>query len=351
MSTASSEGSSSSAHQMERPHFLSAALSSATKTVAVSSGAMRWSSGALKAGELPPELTKNRAHLAIYLLPRAFSSLNCQMASEFAELWQFGASKRRKIERISRSYPKTPLLICRYRLNEFSGSETIQNVVTGVLQKATDTLPEMASGEKASDDRWLELRRIAKEFAARHKKDDRWSESTRSFIGVDEDPVVRLEKRAITTETFLLNGESPFSSDAYGAIGSFAARAYLEAVVSKKAGDDRVFVKPVRVGVRLWDDYDFNDFSAPDWMKSKLMSKVFGRLTSQFLGVWKDTDSDDVVVLQNSDFRSFREQFMPVYNSQVPAPPRKMTCEDFASVSDFAVKDVAGNVEYPLPAL
>lgn len=347
MLIASTEGSSSSVTRTERPNILSAALSSATKA-ATAPVAMRWSSRTLKAGELPPELTKNRAHLAIYLLPRAFTSLNCPMASEFAELWQFGTSKRRKIEKIGRPYPKSPLMICRYKLNEFSGSETIKNVVDGVLQKAIDTLPQMVSGETASDDRWLELRRIAKDFAARHKKDDNWSEATRSFIGVDEDPVVRLEKRAISTETFLLNGENPLTSDAYGAIGPFAARAYLEAVISKKAGDDRIFVKPTRVGVRLWDDYDFKDFDDPDSKKAKLMSKVFGRLTSQFLGIWQDTDSDDVVVLQNSDFRTFREQFMPIYNRQVPAPPRKLTCEDFSSVSDFAVKDVAGNVEYPL---
>lgn len=344
------DGSASAPEKAEKPDILSAALSYATRA-ATTPVAMKWSSRSLKAGELPAELTKNRAHLAIYLLPRAFASLGCPMASEFAELWQFGGSKKRRIERISRSYPKAPLLICRYALSEFGGSETIKTVVNGVLQKAIDTLPQMASIDTALDERWQELRRIAKEAAGRHKKDDQWSEATPSFTAVLENPAIRVETRGISTETFIANGEIPLSSDAYGAIGPFAARAYLEAVLSKKNGDDRIFVKPSRVGVRIWDDYDFMDFDDPNSKKAQLLSKVFGRLTSQFLGFWNDTDSDDVVVLRNSDFRSFREEFMPVYNNQSPAPARKMTCEDYSSVSDFSIRAVEGGAEYPLPGI
>lgn len=350
MQIAAIDGSASAPTRAGKPDILSAALSSAKKA-ATKPVAMKWSSRSLKAGELPLELTKNRAHLAIYLLPRAFASLGCPMASEFAELWQFGTSKRRQIERISRPYPKPPLLICRYALSEFAGSETIKTVVNSLLQKVIDTLPQMASVETAFDERWQELRRIAREAADRHKKDDQWSEATPSFIGVTENPSVRVEKRAIGWDTFIANGESPLSSDAYGAIGPFAARAYLEVILSKKAGDDRIFVKPTRVGVRVWDDYDFKDFDDSDSNKAKLMSKVFGRITSQFLGFWHDVDSEDVVVLQNSDFRSFREEFMPVYNSQSPAPATTMTCEDYSSVSDFATRMIEGNADYPLYSL
>jgi hypothetical protein len=346
------EGSASAPERAEKPDILSAALSAATRA-ATMPVAMKWSSRSLKAGELPAELTKNRAHLAIYLLPRAFVSLGCPMASEFAELWQFGGSKKRRIERISRPYPKAPLLICRYALSEFGGSDTMKSVINRVLQKAIDTLPQMASIDTALDERWQELRRIAKETAGRRKKDDQWSEATPSFSGMLENPVIRVETRAISTETFIANGESPLNSDAYGAIGPFAARAYLEAVLSKRTGDNRIFVKPTRVGVRIWDDYDYNDFDDPDSKKAQLLSKVFGRLTSQsqFLGFWNDTDTDDVVVLRNSDFRSFREEFMPIYNSQNPAPARKMTCEDYSSVSDYIVQMVEGGAEYPLPGI
>lgn len=344
------DGPASAPAKAEKLDILSAALSSATKAV-TTPVAMKWSSRSLKAGELPPELTKNRAHLAIYLLPRAFASLGCPMASEFAELWQFGSSKRRRIERIGRPYPKPELLICRYTLSEFGGSETIKTVVNGVLQKAIDTLPQMASSDSALDERWQELRRIAKEAARINKEKDHWTESTPSFVGVLENPVVRVEAREIGTAAYIANGEFPLGSDAYGAIGPFAARAYLEAVLSKRAGEDRIFVKPTRVGVRIWDDYDFKDFDDPNSKKAELLSKVFGRLTSQFLGIWNDADGDDVVVLRNSDFRSFREQFMPVYNSQSPAPARKMTCEDYSSVSDFTTRHVEGGAEYPLSLL
>src|SRR5690606_23405684 len=118
----------------EKPNILSAALSATTKA-AKSVVALNWNSGSLKAGELPPELTKNRAHLAIYLLPRAFASLNCPIASEFAELWQFGSSKKRRIDQVKQAYPNPALSICRFKLSEFGGSETIRTVVGAMLEK------------------------------------------------------------------------------------------------------------------------------------------------------------------------------------------------------------------------
>lgn len=332
--------------KVEKPDILRAALSSATNA-AIKPLTMKWSSRSLQRGELPPELTKNRAHLAIYLLPRAFASLGCPMASEFAELWLFGISKRRQIEKTNRPYPNLPLRICRYTLSEFGSSETLKAAVTDVLQRAVDTLPQMASADTALDERWKELRRIAKTTADSNKINDHWSVATPSFIGVLENPLVSVEKFGIRTDTFIANGEIPLSSDAYCAIGPCAARAYLEAVLSKKAGDDRIYVKPTRVGVRIWDDYDFKD-GEPDSQLAKLMSKVLGREASQFLGVWQDTDSYDLVVLENSDFQSFRKEFMPVYNSQSPAPTRKLICEDYSSVSDFATRMIAGGTDYPL---
>lgn len=323
----------------EQTSILSAALTSATKSVK-SALAMKWSSGSLKARELPPELTKNRAHLAIYLLPRAFASLNCPMASEFAELWQFGSSKKRRIEQVKQSYPNPTLSICRFRQSEFGTSETLKTVVSATLEKGIATLPQMAFGEFALDERWTTLRTVAKAVATNHKKEDQWSEPTPSFESTLLNPVMVLEKRGITTETYAFNGELPLTSDAYGAIGPCAVRAYLEAILSKKAGDDRIFVKPTRVGVRIWDDYDFED--------SKLLTKVFGHLTSQFLGIWNDVDTDEAVFLQNVDFQTFREQFKPAYNNQRPAPARPMVCQDFSAVSDFATRLVQGGVEYPL---
>lgn len=348
MLTAPAEGTARATNRAEKTDILAAALASATRAV-TTPVAMKWSSRGLRDGELPPDLTKNRTHLAIYLLPRAFASLNCPMASEFAELWLFGASRRRKLERIGRHYPKAPLLICRYDLNEFGGSATIKTVVSNILQAAIDTLPKMASAESIQDDRWQELRRIAKDTAARHKKKDQWSESTPSFINVLEYPEIRVENRGITTDTYITHGESPLQSDAYGAIGECAVRAYLEAVISKKPGDDRIFVRPTRVGVRVWDDYNFTD--TPGSTMGKLLSRVLGRQASQFLGFWQDTDGDDVILLQNSDFRSFRETFMPAYNNLVPPPEKKLTCEDYSSASNFVTRMIQGDAEYPLHSM
>jgi len=326
----------------EKPSVLSAALK-ASKTAVKSVVALNWSNGSLSRGELPPELLKNRHHVAIYLLPRTFMNLNCPMASEFAELWQFGKSKTRQLEQV-RADPKRPLFVCRFRLSEFDSSATVKRVVSSMLEKSIATLPQMAGVETGFDERWDALRTVATKVAKDHSKEDHWSVPTPSFEATIEDPVMLLEKRGIGTDTYAANGESPLSSDAYGAIGPFAARAYFEAVLSKKAGDDRLFVKPTRVGVRIWDDYDFNDNS----LLMKALAIVFGKYASQFLGFWNEANSNEAIMLQNHDFQTFREQFMPVYNSQTPPPARPLVCQEFSPVSEFAIRVVEGGVEYPL---
>jgi hypothetical protein len=334
----------------EQRGVLSAALSSVTKAI-TTPVALTWSSRSLKQGELSAELLKNRKHLAIYLLPRAFASLNRPMASEFADIWQFGGSKTRPIEEIKRSYPNKTLRVCRFKQIEFKSSNTIANVVRSMLDKNVAVLPQMSGSNTALDERWTSLRRLANDALKRHKNQDQWSEATASFQNTLEYPDVYLEKRAIGTDTFVANGESPLSSDAYGALGPFAARAYLEAVLSKKSGEDRVFVKPIRVGVRIWDNYNFDDFSDSDPEIVKSLAKVLGRLSSQFLGIWNDRDTDDSIVLQNLDFQSYRNDFMPSFNQQQPAPTRKMVCQDFSSVSDFVTRAIDGGAEYPLDSL
>ena len=109
-----------------------------------------------------------------------------------------------------------------------------------------------------------------------------------------------------------------------------------------------MFVKPTRIGVRIWDDYNFND---PKLDSHSSLAKVIGRLTSQLLGVWNDTDTDDSILLQNADFQSYRNEFMPLYNRQNPPPQRKMICQDYSPVSDFATHIIETGAEYPLPSL
>ncbi|MGT2537279.1 hypothetical protein ACQCN7_21660 [Escherichia coli] len=326
----------------EKSSVLSAALK-ASNTAVKSVIALNWRNDRLNHNELPPELLKNRHHVAIYLMPKTFMNLNRPMASEFAELWQFGKSRTHQVEKAG-SNPQKPLSICHFKLSEFGSSATVKTAVSSILEKSIATLPQMAGVETGFDERWDALRSVATEIAQQNVKTDSWSVPTPSFEATLEYPLMFLEKRAIGTDTYVVNGESPLSSDAYGAIGAFAARAYFEAVLSKKTGDDRLFVKPTRVGVRIWDDYDFNDSS--DLMKA--LSFVFGKYASQFLGFWNEEKSGEAIILQNHDFRTFREQFMPVYNSQIPAPVRPMVCQDFSPVSEFAIRTIEGGAEYPL---
>jgi hypothetical protein len=341
-----SDGAETSAPRAERPDPLSAALNAAKKA-ATSVIALKWSSGGLKASELPPELVTNRIHLAIYLLPRAFAALDCPVASEFAELWLFGNSKKRRIDRVKQIQPKPDLPVSRFQIAEFGKSPTITNVVELMLKTGVATLPQMAGAEYALDSRWANLRAIAQSVAKGHRNKDQWSQPGPGFEGKILDPDILTEIYPITRGTYLMNGESPLSSDAYGALGDCAARAYLETVLSKKSGDDRIFVRPTRVGVRIWDDYNFTD--DPGHWSAKLLSKVLPQAVSQFLGSWEDAGTGgEPIILQNSDFQSFREKFKPIYNNQKPSPERPLVCQDFSPVSHFATRAVEGGAEYPL---
>lgn len=330
-----------------RSPVLSAPLAAATATTSTPASALKWSNNSSKQSELPPELLKNRAHLAIYLLPNAFADLKMQMASKFANVWLYGSAGNRKVETAVSNEPKGgKLSILRFALSEFNSSTTFNRVVRATLDKAGSTLPQMALAEQTDDERWVALRRIAGEIASKYRKKDVWSEATSGFQSKLQHPDVVLEKRGITTDTFILNGEFPTGSDCYGALGPFAVRSYLDAVISKKAGDDSIYVTPARVGARVWDSYNFSDES---WDPTSILSQILGRQASQFLGIWPDPETAKMIVLTNADFRSFRDQFMPVYNATKPPPKLPMICGDFSAVSDFAIKPIPNTVEYVLP--
>jgi hypothetical protein len=79
------------------PNILAAALKAST-TAAKSVVALTWSSGNLKGSELPAELLTNRAHVAIYLLPRTFGTKFRWQAS----LQNFGSTAVPKNTSLSR---------------------------------------------------------------------------------------------------------------------------------------------------------------------------------------------------------------------------------------------------------
>lgn len=161
-------------------------------------------------------------------------------------------------------------------------------------------------------------------------------------------PDVLLETRQIDTATYLANGESPLKSDAYAAMGPCAVRSYFWADIKKRSGDEKTYVRPKRVGIRIWDDYNFRD---DDWISN--LGGLSG-IASQFLGVWANSADGSYIVLQNSDFNAFREKFMHRYNefldSRRSGKPR-LVCHDFSSFSDYMEVDVASTIEYPLLGL
>jgi hypothetical protein len=306
---------------------------------------LRWDSRVLAKDELPDELLAMKHQVFIFLLPRVFESLNFSMASFFSSLWLFGKGKMgdvKKDDGLPGSY------YWRFKLGDFNKSATLSMEVKSTLDKNLNVLPQMGTPASADDNRWQNLRLVASSIKKRHKKAEQWSESTRDYRSISVMPDVLLEYRQIDTGTYISDGENPLNSDAYAALGHCAVRAYLWAEIKKQPKDDRIFVRPKRIGVRVWDKYDFED---RQWV-SNLGS--LSNLASRFLGFWADASDGSRIVLRNSDFKAFKDNFMPRYNkfldSKRSNKPR-LVCRDFAVFSEYVEVDINSTSEYPLIGL
>lgn len=317
------------------------------RNAALESVALRWDDRVLGPDELPAELIAERPLVLIYLMPRVFKFLGLPVASTFATLWQYGGTDSGKLS--NDALVPGGGFYWKFSVKALSGSQTVQNVVKNSLASYLQALPSMGTIAGVHDEQWSDLRRLANTFRAVHEGKDEWTEQSPDFRLVVASPKIYLGYKTVDTGTYLANGESPLKSDAYASIGPFGLRGYLSATFRKRAGDERVYVKPRKVGVRIWDDYNFGDDNV-----SKISGILLAGRASQFLGYWKNTRNGEFISLKNSDFSRFRDFFRPRYNSFLndkrSAKPR-LLCQDFSPISDFVEQDVAAPDEYPLLAL
>ncbi|KAA9385722.1 hypothetical protein [Neorhizobium galegae] len=318
---------------------LSGAVKSAAAAVvgAPLEAALRWDDRLLEDGEIPDVFLPDRRMVLIFLLPRVLKALGLPMASFYASLWQYGHGEYGSLKE------RTPYLedwYWRPKLSDFMDSTTVAVGVSSFIDQLISELPTMEA-LIGNWERWEQLRTIARELRANHKGEDTWVETPPDYRGTIGNPFIYLGHKSVNTADFVLKGESITESDAYVALGPFGLRAYMHADILKKPGDERLFVSPKRVAVRIYDSYGFTDGGL-----DQVLGAMLGFRATQFLGRWANTQTGEKIALANDDFNRYRQDFKPIYNSYLESKSgnrSRLVCRDFETFSDYIERDVAGN--------
>lgn len=311
---------------------------------------LKWDSGVLQQDELPPELMAKPNLVLIYLLPRMFRKLGFPQAAQFNEIWQHGTAgfKGLKLDAKLEGSPYYWM----FSWAQFAKiSPALRTIVADVMKDNVDALPRLGTPQGEPEVRWKDLRDFARGLRRKYRGKNAWKESSPDYRWTLTYPRIPLETRPMTTAIYWLNGENPVKSDAYAAIGPCAVRSYLFADFRKQDGDDNIYVRPRRVGVRVWDDYNFNDSSMFDYISGLIADGE----ASQFLGKWKNRADGSTVTLHNSDFEEYRTWFAPLYNQHLEkkraSPEKMLKCTDFHAVSTWVEEEIKTPDEYPVSPL
>jgi hypothetical protein len=258
------------------------------------------------------------------------------MASFYSSLWQFGQGEYGSLKEIA---PNQGNWHWKPKLNDFMDSLTVADSVSSLLDEIVTDLPKMEVLNE--DSRWCrEVRKQAKALRQDHAGEEAWFWTSEDYRDVLVNPSIYLGYNPVTTTDFLVRGEKITESDAYGALGPFGLRAYLSADISKKAGDERIYVSPKRVAVRIYDEYGFTDSG-----KDQVLGFLLSARASQFLGNWTDAENGEEISLANEDFTRYRNDFRPIYNSFLDSKSDNrphLVCRDFETFSEYIERDVTG---------
>lgn len=316
----------------------------AAVSAAVDALTIDWERGLLREGELPKTLQNDPAMVLIFLLPRIFRRLDPprRMAAVCAELWQYGKSENWRL-RSESQLPGTGKF-WKFDPKIFDGSDTLSHHVRSLLDDCAGKLALMESPAGRVGSGWSAIREFAEQLRRERQKLDAWTASSPSYRDVLARPRINLENRGVTTLDYLARGEFPLHSDAFGALGAFGLRSYVQGEFRKKSGDPKIYFKPARLAVRIWDSYDFKDAEAVTEL-GKAVAKI---QPSQPLGRWKESASRQATYLTNSDFETFRNSFMPKYNDyllKIRSNRPRLFCEDFLSISEYIERPLSGHGE------
>jgi hypothetical protein len=266
------------------------------------------------------------------------------MAAACAELWQYQKSGNWELK-TDIKMPGTGKY-WKFKLDYFEKSPTLSSALRSILDDNAGQLSLMAFPTARGGEKWSAIRSAAEEARSKNKEKD-WVYSTKDYIDELVKPQIHTEYRAISPKDYTLNGENPLHSDAYAAMGSYGLRAYVRGEFQKKKNDPKIYFRPLRIGARVWDSYDFAD----DGWAQTIGKFLETTKLSQLLGRWKEAGSGESIYLNNADFVEYRTSFKPKYNNFLNAKrsnkPR-LVCEDFSSVSDYRERVLDGQLQFPV---
>ncbi|WP_213290552.1 hypothetical protein [Bradyrhizobium sp. sGM-13] len=318
----------------------------------------RWDSQVLGDNELPPELRTEERFLLIFLLPRLLKLQGATLAHNCAMRWQYGQGPGREFKVIAVKGRK-PIKYWTFKLSQIGKSVTLMSAIDEVLLEAVKAIEELAAPTAAKSARWEKLFTLASQLAKDNKK-PAWTKAVGDYRTQMDHPSYPILIRNVSDEDYIEHQEHPLQSDAFKAIGKCAIRAYLHGQLIKRDGSPDIKFKPERVGVRIWDDYDFVDGALSDWssIKNLRAGESLGFLLtgrySQPLGRWQQKGKDPYI-LQNADFADYRNLFRPKYNEWLNKRSGNhkkddgyLVCEDYSSVSEFKEFLIKTGAEYKL---
>ena len=304
---------------------------------AIEATAIRWKApvGAWDA-PMPIESVKDPAFVLIYFLPKVFSENGFSLAAQLNELWQFG--RLGKAGRPMLTFPDGSSYT-RFSLSELSGSKTVKKVIENALRDNKEAALLLGDKNARKDPLWEELWTVVDRVRS-NNREKKWSEEIGNYRTSLYHPEIRIrDNRAVDELTYAGNREIPHSSPAWQALGNFGVRTYLRGtLVQEEPGT--VFLLPRAIAVRIGDVYKFEQKGTKTSVKAQafrsLLSSVFNKpIETQFLGHWKNTETGDMIVLQDYDFVRYRDIFLKNFNSAQSSGGRRLICEPFLVVSDY----------------
>ena len=293
--------------------------------------------------ELPPSLRNNPKFVMIYYLPRVLSEIDKPLASRLMTLWQYGKAKgtipldQNSLLPLKNFHKFSPMLL--------KSSSVFEMALQAFLLDRVGALTQLGSEQLKTEQQWEKFRIEAKKLISKNLRKDAWEEQTGNYLLSVADPPIPIGFKSFGLVDYISAGKSPMSSDAYFSLGECAFRACLQGKFIKKPGDPLIYFSPIKVGVRIFDNYDFSDSVS----FKTLVDFFVGGSFSQYLGTWAST-TDTAIILQNADFAGFREEFRKSYNSfldSTRSAKDRLVCKDFHPISDF-VEQVVDPVEYAL---
>ncbi|MGO7955536.1 hypothetical protein [Rhizobium leguminosarum] len=277
---------------------------------------------------LSQELLKQEVGMLILSLPSVFESRHYKVASSFMKAWLYGYG-----------LDENPFVkYRRYMLFDLADLSTSKTVVSAFADAKNNSLEMIANdGESGfKDPRWMKFREAIRAFdnAQKSAKRTTWVYNDPPWPLFAVAPQWYFGAASVGHVDYLPN---ELGSDAFASLARFSINKYLQTQVEKRE-DGSIFVTPKLLGLRVEDQYDFNDDFG---LKDVIPGLIANQRASQPLGFYKSDATGKLTSLANEDFENFKKNFADSYNN-LPHIKDKLLCNEFSVYSQIRTTKVTG---------